>query len=201
MNGPNGNAPRAVWRRVLDDHLAAVRALDDGHAAALERLAAAVRAAWDGGGRLLVCGNGGSAADAQHIVAELVGRFERDRPGWPALALTVNTSVLTAVANDHGFAAVFARQVEALGRPGDVLLAISTSGRSPNCLAAVAAARERGLVTAGFTGGDGGELTAAVDIPLVAPAAVTARIQEIHILWGHLLCALLEAARDGEAGT
>ena len=189
---------RALWDRVLADHLAAVRALDHGHADALARLAGTVSAAWDGGGRLLVCGNGGSAADAQHIVAELVGRFERERRGLPAVALTVNSSILTAVANDHGFAAVFARQVEALGRPGDVLLAISTSGASPNCLAAVDTARKHGLVTACFAGRDGGELARRVDIPLVVPVAVTARIQEIHILWGHLLCALLEADHTGE---
>ncbi len=188
---------REVWRRALQEHRAAVDALDATHAERLLALADTVAGSWAAGGRLLVCGNGGSAADAQHIVAELVGRFERERDGWPALALTVNSSILTAVANDYGYDAVFARQVAGLGRRGDVLLAISTSGRSANCLAAVAEAKRRGLVTACFGGRDGGPLAGEVDIALVAPSDVTARIQEIHILWGHILCGVLEQRLAG----
>jgi D-sedoheptulose 7-phosphate isomerase len=159
---------------------------------ALYALATAVASGWQRGGKLLICGNGGSAADSQHIAAELVGRFMKDRQGYPALALTTNSSILTAVANDYGFEQVFARQVEALGRPEDVLLTISTSGRSPNCIEAVAAARRLGMTVAGFLGGDGGELRALLDIAVVAPSDVTPHIQEIHITMGHLLCRMLE---------
>ncbi len=171
---------------------AALDRLGPPHAAAVGALAAAVRAAWARGGRLLLCGNGGSAADAQHIAAELVGRFLRERPGYAAIALTVNTSVLTAVANDYGYEAVFARQVEALGRPGDVLLVVSTSGNSANCVRAVAAARAAGLAVYGFLGGDGGRLLGLVDAAFVAPSFATPRIQELHIAMGHLLCRLLD---------
>jgi len=141
---------------------------------------------------LLLCGNGGSAADAQHIAAELVGRFLRERQGYPALALTVNTSILTAVANDYGYDAVFARQVEALARPGDVLLVISTSGNSGNCVRAVEAARRAGAAVHAFLGGDGGRLLGLVDGAFVAPSFATPRVQELHIAMGHLLCRLLE---------
>ena len=166
--------------------------LGPGHLDAVHALAEAVRAAWARGGRLLICGNGGSAADAQHIAAELVGRYLRERPGHAALALTVNTSILTAVANDYGYDAVFARQVEALGRPGDVLLVISTSGNSGNCVRAVEAARRGGLSAFGFLGGDGGRLLALLDASFVAPSFATPKIQELHITMGHLLCRLLE---------
>jgi len=161
----------------------------------LTALAADVLAGWDRGGKLLVCGNGGSAADSQHIVAELVGRFLGDRPGYAAVALTVNTSTLTAVANDFGFEAVFARQVQALGGPHDVLLVLSTSGDSPNCVRAVEQARAQGLRAYGFLGRDGGKLRALVDGAIIAPSDHTPRIQEIHIFLGHLLCELLEAER------
>jgi len=174
----------------------ALAGLDAGHAAALDALAGDIIAAWRQGGKLLVAGNGGSAADAQHLVAELVGRFLRDRAGWAALALTVNPSTLTAVANDLGFDAVFARQVEALGRPGDVLLLISTSGDSPNCLAAARTGRERGLRVVGLLGRDGGQLREAVDAAIIAPGTSTPRIQEIHITLIHTLCAILEARHD-----
>jgi D-sedoheptulose 7-phosphate isomerase len=156
-------------------------------------LAADVLAAWSNGGRLLVCGNGGSAADAQHIVAELVGRFLAERPGYAAVALTTDTSILTAVGNDYGFDRIFARQVEALGRPGDVLLVLSTSGNSANCVEAVAAARAGGLRAHGFLGGDGGRLLPLLDGALVAPSDCTPHIQEVHITMGHLLCQLAEA--------
>ena len=147
----------------------------------------------------MLCGNGGSAADAQHLAAEFVGRFLREREARPALALTTNTSVLSALGNDYGFERVFARQVEAWGNPGDVLLALSTSGNSINVLEAVAVAMQRGLTTIGLTGGDGGRLAAVCDIPIVVPSASTPRIQEAHITVGHILCDLVERS-FGEPG-
>ncbi|HOX25256.1 MAG TPA: SIS domain-containing protein [Candidatus Krumholzibacteria bacterium] len=190
-----GAAAATILERTVAAHRAAVDRLGSTHAQQLARLAADILAAWDGGGTLLVCGNGGSAADSQHLAAELCGRYLRDRPGWPALALTTDTSALTAVANDYGFEQVFARQVSALGRRGDVLLAISTSGNSPNCLAAVDAARDRGLRTHGLLGGDGGRLRERVHEALIVPADTTPRIQELHITVIHMLCELLEARR------
>ncbi|HEX7485725.1 MAG TPA: D-sedoheptulose 7-phosphate isomerase [Vicinamibacterales bacterium] len=156
--------------------------------AAADALVTALRA----GRKVLVCGNGGSAADSQHFVAELVGRFARERRAWPALALTADTSVLTAIGNDHGFARVFARQVEAHGQPGDVLIGISTSGGSPDVLAAVETAGARGLVTIGLTARDGGALGRAADIHLNVPSPSTARAQEVHITILHVLCELVE---------
>jgi D-sedoheptulose 7-phosphate isomerase len=144
------------------------------------------------GNKILACGNGGSAADAQHFAAELVGRFERERRAWPALSLTTDTSILTAIGNDYRFDRVFARQVEAHGQPGDVLLAISTSGGSPSVLAAVESARAGGLATIGLTGRDGGALGRAVDVHVNAPSPSTARAQEAHRTILHVLCALVE---------
>ena len=147
------------------------------------------------GGKILVCGNGGSAADAQHFAAELVNRFEMERPGLAAIALTTDSSTLTSIANDYAFEQVFARQLRALGRPGDMLLAISTSGHSPNVLAAMAAAQELGVMTVALTGRDGGKMAEqlkADDLELRVSAAVTARIQETHILIMHCLCDLID---------
>jgi D-sedoheptulose 7-phosphate isomerase len=149
-------------------------------------------AALRAGGRVLACGNGGSAADAQHFAAELVGRFERERAALAAIALTTDTSIMTAVANDYDFARVFARQVEALGRPGDVVLGISTSGGSANVMAAFEAARAGGLTTVALTGRDGGAVGAAADIHINVPAASTARVQEVHRTLLHAMCALIE---------
>jgi D-sedoheptulose 7-phosphate isomerase len=160
--------------------------------AALPAAAAAIAAALRAGRKVLACGNGGSAADAQHVAAELVGRFAGERRAWPALALTTDTSVLTAVANDYGFDRVFARQVEAHGQTGDVLIAISTSGASPTVLRAVETARARGLVTIGLTGRDGGELGRMVDVHLHVPSPSTPRVQEAHATLLHVLCALIE---------
>ena len=145
------------------------------------------------GDKILLFGNGGSAADAQHIAAEFVCRFAGDRIPLPAIALTTDTSALTAIGNDYGFEQVFARPVTALGRPGDVAVAISTSGRSRNVLLGVEAARERGLKTVGLTGGDGGSLCAAVDICIVVPSTNTARIQECHLAIEHILCEMVES--------
>ena len=160
--------------------------------AALPAAAVAVAAALRSGRKVLACGNGGGAADAQHVVAELVGRFAGERRAWPAIALTADTSVLTAVANDYGFEHVFARQVEAHGQAGDILIAISTSGASPNVLRAVEAARARGLVTIGLTGRDGGELGRMVDVHLHVPSPSTPRIQEAHATLLHVLCELVD---------
>ena len=157
-------------------------------AAAAGAMAAALR----GGGRILACGNGGSAADAQHFAAELVGRFERERAAMAAIALTTDTSILTAIANDYDYSRVFARQVEALGRPAAVLLGISTSGGSASVLAAFEAARAAGVTTVALTGRDGGRVGAAADIHVNVPAASTARVQEVHRTLLHAVCALIE---------
>ncbi len=158
-----------------------------------EAAAVAVSAALKAGNKLLLCGNGGSAADAQHWAGELVSRFLYDRPGLPAIALTTDTSIMTAIGNDYGYERLFSRQVEALGTKGDVLFALSTSGRSPNILAALKAAREKGMITVGFTGEGGGDMPPLCDILLRVPSAATPRIQEGHEALGHAICALVEA--------
>lgn len=142
--------------------------------------------------KVLWCGNGGSAADSQHLAAELVGRFRRERRGLASVALTTDTSILTSVANDYGFEAVFSRQVEALGNPGDLLVGISTSGNSPNVVAALETARRMGLVTVAFTGAGGGRIAALADHLFAAASRQTARIQEAHSLAGHMLCDWIE---------
>ena len=144
------------------------------------------------GNKVMLCGNGGSAADSQHIAAELTGRFQRERPPMAALALSVDTSALTCIGNDYGFDEVFARQVRAVGRRGDCLLAISTSGRSENVLRAVAAANELGICTIALTGGHGSPLAEECRLAIRVPGEVTARIQEAHIFIGHTLCALID---------
>ena len=144
------------------------------------------------GCRILVCGNGGSAADAQHFAAELSGRYVKERRALAGIALTVDTSALTAIGNDYGFEQVFSRQVEALGRPGDLLVGISTSGNSPNIIKAVEAAQALGLRTLALVGRDGGRLKALADDALVVPSAVTARIQEIHMMTYHFWCEALD---------
>ena len=151
------------------------------------------------GGKALFFGNGGSAADAQHLAAEFIGRFAADRRPLPALALSVNPSSLTALANDYGFEEVFARQIRALASPGDVAVALSTSGRSPNVLRGVEAAREQGIVTVGLTGEGGGALKERVDYCICVPSSVTPRIQECHILIGHVLCEIVERELLGGA--
>jgi D-sedoheptulose 7-phosphate isomerase len=167
--------------------------------AAARAIAAAMTAALRAGNKLMIVGNGGSAADAQHIAAEIIGRYKQDRPGYAALALTTDTSVLTAVANDYGFEQVFARQVEGLGRRGDVLLALSTSGRSPNILAALRKARDIGLVTIGFTGLKGETLGALCDHLLVAPTDDTPVVQQIHLAVAHGICDEIERVMMREA--
>lgn len=150
------------------------------------------------GNKLLVMGNGGSAADAQHLAAEIVGRFRMERRGLPAIALTTDSSILTAVGNDYGYDAVFSRQIEALASPGDVVIGISTSGTSRNVAAALTLARSRGCRTVGLLGRDGGTISGLVDLPLVVPSCETPRIQEGHITIIHILCDLLEQELFGE---
>ncbi len=145
------------------------------------------------GGKVILFGDGGSAADSQHIAAELIGRFKLERPPLPAVALTTNTSTLTALANDYGFEHTFARQIEGLGKEGDIAIAISTSGNSPNVIAAIAKAKEMKIDTVGLAGGDGGKLSEIVDIAVVVPSASTPRIQEAHITIGHIISELVEA--------
>ena len=142
--------------------------------------------------KLMLCGNGGSAADAQHIAAEFVNRFELERPPLPAIALTTDTSILTCVGNDYSFKDVFSKQVKAIGVENDILLAISTSGNSPNIISAVKAAKGQGIYVAGLSGGDGGKLKQEADFCLVVNSKSTARIQETHILAGHILCKLVD---------
>lgn len=148
--------------------------------------------AYKNGGKVLLCGNGGSAADSQHLAAELIGRFRANRRPLAAIALTTDTSVLTAVGNDVGFESIFARQVEALIGRGDILIAISTSGRSENVNRAVTVAREHGATTIGLVGGDGGRLAGLLDIALVVPSQDVPRVQECHIAIGHVICGLVE---------
>ena len=162
------------------------------NAADIEAFAQRCISALSRGNKLLICGNGGSAADAQHMAAELVGRFIADRPALAAIALTTDTSALTAIANDYGYEDVFSRQVAGLARADDVLLAISTSGQSASVLAACETARSLGCKVLGLSGRDGGALTEACDAIVVAPATETAHIQECHIVVIHLLCALIE---------
>lgn len=161
--------------------------------AAVVEAAEAGAAALSAGKKILFCGNGGSAADAQHWAGELVARFYYDRPGLAAIALTTDASVLTAIGNDYGYEHVFSRQVDALGVEGDVLFALSTSGNSPNVVNALRAARERGVKTVGFTGRDGGRMAGLCDLLIAIPSSCTPRVQEGHELLGHTICQMIEA--------
>lgn len=172
----------------------------DACGAAIARASRLVVEALARGNKVLVCGNGGSAADAQHIAAELVGRFVRERAALPGIALTVDTSALTAIANDYGFEQVFARQVRGLGSAGDVLIAITTSGKSPNVLAAIEAAREKKMTVVGLTGAKGKAFGDVCDACIVVPATETARIQEIHITVGHLICEAVDLLLQADVG-
>jgi len=177
----------------LKEHLAvaeASRALVPEIEAAAETMSSALRH----GGKIIFCGNGGSAADAQHLAAEFVGRFLKERPAYAALALNANSSSLTSIGNDYGFDSVFSRQVQGLGRADDVLIAISTSGNSPNVNEAVRTARELGLQVIGLSGRGGGELRTLCHRCIVVPSESTPRIQEMHITIGHVLCGLVEDA-------
>jgi D-sedoheptulose 7-phosphate isomerase len=182
----------------LQAHLAVTQQAQQ-QAPLLAEVAQALIAAFRAGKKVLLCGNGGSAADAQHLAAEFVGKFYFDRPALPAEALTVNTSSLTAIGNDYSFDVVFSRQVEAFGAAGDVLIGITTSGNSRNVVEAFRVARQRGILTVGLTGASGGTLKEAADYCICIASTDTPRIQEHHILVGHILCELVEQALFGEA--
>jgi len=145
-------------------------------------------------GKVILFGNGGSASDSQHIAAELVGRFKKDRTALAAIALTTNTSIITSLANDYGYEIIFSRQIEALGQKNDIAIGISTSGKAKNVAAGIKQAKKMGIKTVALTGGDGGELIKLADVSLMVPSAVTARVQEAHITIGHIVCEMVEQA-------
>lgn len=184
-----------IFAKAIAEHLRVVQAIHNDHAV-LERIALKMSAAMLNGNKILWCGNGGSAADSQHMAAELVGRFLRERRGLPSIALTTNTSILTAIGNDYGYELVFRRQVEALCAPGDVVVGISTSGNSKNVCLALEKAQEIGAYTVAFTGKNGGGLARVADETLKIPSTETPRIQEGHILCGHMLCDYIEQSLD-----
>ncbi|MBU6497475.1 MAG: D-sedoheptulose 7-phosphate isomerase [Rhodospirillales bacterium] len=190
------SAQAAYAGAYLAQSAAAIQAFaaDPAARAVMLEMARAITASLRGGGKLLIAGNGGSAADAQHIAGEMVGRLMFDHAPLAAIALTTDSSGLTAIANDYGYDAVFERQLRALARPGDVFLGISTSGNSPSILAPIAAAREMGVAALGFTGAGGGRMAGLCDTLLAAPSGWTPIIQQIHITAAHLICALVERA-------
>ncbi|MEK9140458.1 MAG: D-sedoheptulose 7-phosphate isomerase [Nitrospirota bacterium] len=169
------------------------------HAERIVQVATLIANAFRNGNKVLLFGNGGSATDAAHIAAEFVGRYRRDRAPLPAIALATDIAAITCIANDYGYEELFARQVRAHGRTGDVAIGISTSGNSPNVLKGVAAARDGGLTTIAWTGANGGKLAALVEYPFIVPSTVTSRIQESHITLGHVLCELVEDHLLGKA--
>lgn len=184
--------------RAFEDSIAVKRQFLKDHGAALEAVIEVVASRLVAGNKVLFFGNGGSAADAQHLAAEFVNRFMLERPPLPAIALTTDTSILTSIANDYGYVEIFAKQVKALGREGDVAIALSTSGNSPNVLRAVEVCKKKEIVTVGLTGGDGGKLGTMVDHHLcVSSTKLTPRIQETHALVGHVLCELVDAKLFG----
>ena len=201
LTKPAAAREAAYARDYLRQSVAAMTAFaDDADALdTLHAMAASVADAMRAGNKLMVAGNGGSAADAQHIAGEFISRLMFDHAPLPALALTVDTSALTATGNDYGYDHVFERQVLGLGRPGDVFLGISTSGNSPNIVRALRAARSRGITTLGFAGAGGGEMVALCDQVLRAPSAWTPVIQQIHITAAHIVCALVERAMFPDA--
>lgn len=162
------------------------------HMETIQDIAYRCKHAIENGNKVLFCGNGGSAADSQHLAAELIGRFKKERRSLASIALTTDTSILTAIANDYSYDDIFARQVEGLGRSGDVLIGISTSGNSKNVVKAIEMARSIGMHTIGFTGEGGGKMAELCDLTLTIPSKVTARIQEMHILAGHIICEIIE---------
>lgn len=184
-------------RAALDDHADLARRVSEELSEEIATLAEWSRSTLEAGGKLMFCGNGGSAADAQHLAAEYVVRFAREREAWAALALTTDTSVLTAGGNDYGFDSVFERQVRGLGRQGDLLVLHSTSGESENLIRAAAAARQLGIRTVGLLAKGGGRLRPAVDLALVVPTESTARAQEVHLTIGHIVCDLVESDLAG----
>lgn len=196
----DSNSPRSenltattLLSRSLEEHLEAFQALLRTKVGEIERAGESICAALGQGHKILLCGNGGSAADAQHIAAELVGRYQKQRRAWPAIALTTDTSALTALSNDYGYENVFARQVQALAGTGDVLIALSTSGTSANVIKAAETARALGCKTVALTGGAGEPLASVCDLAVIVPSQRTSRIQEAHITIGHLWCEMVDA--------
>lgn len=183
---------RKIVERILEDSLRTKEIFIRENISDLILLAEKVALAFTADRKLMLCGNGGSAADAQHIAAEFVNRFNLERPPLPAMALTTDTSVITSIGNDYSFDEIFSKQIKALGMEGDILLAITTSGNSSNLLSAVRDARKQGIYTVGLLGKDGGKLADLVDMGLIVKADNTARIQEAHILAGHILCHLVD---------
>ena len=190
----------SFWDAEFDEHEDVVEKTRNSLREPFGRFLAAGLATVKSGGKIMFCGNGGSAADAQHLATELAVRYKKDRAAIAAVALTTDTSALTAIGNDFGFEHLFARQVEALGRPGDLLVAISTSGNSPNVIAAIEAARARNITVVGLTGETGGKMAGLCDILLNVPSATTARIQEMHITLGQMFCGALEVELGLVAG-
>ena len=188
--------PESVWARVDAEHAAVQRKTFDTLRPAFVRWVDAARQTLDAKGRIFFFGNGGSAADAQHLATELTVRYARNRPAFAALALTTDSSALTAIGNDLGFDRLFSRQIEALGRPGDLAVALSTSGTSPNILEALRTARVQGLKTVGLSGKGGGAMVPLCDIALIVPSDTTARIQEMHITLGHMFCEAIEMQKS-----
>ena len=184
---------RALLVRSLEEHLESMKELLTTNLAEIEQAGEMICQTLAAGNKILLCGNGGSAADAQHIAAELVGRYERKRRAWPAIALTTDTSALTALSNDFGYEEVFARQIHALAQPNDLLIAISTSGKSPNVIRAVEKAKEIGCRTLALGGSDGGPLAGLCDRALIVASERTSRVQEAHITIGHLWCEMVDA--------
>jgi D-sedoheptulose 7-phosphate isomerase len=193
-NVDNKDSYSDLLRSSLDEHLDAIRALLNSKLGEIEQAGRLILQTLEAGNKVLLCGNGGSAADAQHLAAELVGRYERHRRAYPAIALTTDTSALTAISNDYGYEGVFARQVEALAVSGDVLIAISTSGQSPNVIKAAEQARASGCKTIALSGCAGEPLTSLCDIAVVVPSNRTSRVQEAHITIAHLWCEMIDAA-------
>ena len=191
------NSRSDVLKRSLEEHLKTIQVLLGSRLAEIEAAGSLIWDALKSGNKILLCGNGGSAADAQHIAAELVGRYELQRRAFPAISLTTDTSALTAVSNDYGYEEVFARQVEALAVAGDVLIAISTSGKSPSVVKAADQARARGCKTVALTGCSGEPLTSHCDLAVVVPSDRTSRVQEAHITIGHLWCEMIDQALEG----
>lgn len=183
---------RKAIKKFIEDSIRVKEDLQKDQIGNIEKAATVIIKSLKEGGKLFIFGNGGSAADSQHIAAELIGRFKKERKALPAIALTTNTSTLTALGNDYGYDATFARQIEALGDKKDVALGISTSGKSRNVIEAVKKAKAKGLVTIVLSGGDGGALTKEADISIVVPSRDVPRIQESHIMIGHIICELVE---------
>ncbi|MFQ5632865.1 MAG: SIS domain-containing protein [bacterium] len=197
---PDPSRYKSKFIQEFEDSITVKKLVIEKNITVLEKITEVSLKALQNGKKLLFCGNGGSAADSQHIAAEFVSKYKRNRRALPAIALTVDTSILTSGGNDFGYEYIFSRQVEALGQEGDVLFAISTSGNSPNVLIAVEEAKKKGIVTVGFTGESGGKLSDLVDLSFNVPSSDTARIQEVHITAAHALCDIIEQELCGTDG-